>query len=309
MGTCSKSNVYHSKSKTLRVSLDNSKAWNLIHSAILPLQCLKDWAEILHTQKKYVEAEKKIRKALELLEYKDSDALFTLGVLLSEQGRDDESIEAYQQSVELNAEDAELCYNLGIKLGAKGLVKDEMQMYAKATKANPKFGGAWLNWGTTLAESGNIDDAELMFLKALESEPEVAAKAMMNLGLIYITQGNALAQEGNLEGAMKVAIDAAKYLDQGKKMLDLQAANNKVDSMIRRFLDQYRPLRLKAHQLLGQLHAGKGDMASCEDEFRKATENFPQDITAWKLLERILQIQGKTEELKVVAEKIMSIKS
>jgi superkiller protein 3 len=124
---------------------------------------LKDWAEILHTQKRFDEAEKKIRAALELLEYKDSDALFTLGVLLSEQGRDDESIEAYKQSVELNAEDAELCYNLGVKLGAKGMVKEEMKMYAKATKADPKFGGAWLNWGTALAESGNIDDVRYSY--------------------------------------------------------------------------------------------------------------------------------------------------
>lgn len=120
--------------------------------------CLKDWAEILHRQQEFHEAEKKIRTALELLENKDSDALFTLGVLLSEQGRDDESIEAYRQSVALNAEDAELCYNLGIKLGEKGMVKEEMKMYAKATKAEPKFGGAWLNWGTALAEGGNMDD-------------------------------------------------------------------------------------------------------------------------------------------------------
>jgi len=123
--------------------------------------CLKDWAEILHTQKHFSLAEEKIRSALELLEYKDSDALFTLGVLLSEQGRDEESIQAYQQSIALNAEDAELCYNLGVKLGAKGQTKEEMKMYAKATKANPKFGGAWLNWGTSLAEQGNLDDVSL----------------------------------------------------------------------------------------------------------------------------------------------------
>ena len=166
-----------------------------------------------------------------------------------------------------------------------------------------------MNWGTALAESGNIDDAELMFLKALECDPEVASKAMINLGLIYITQGNSLAQGGNLEGAKKAAIDAAKYMDQGKSMLDQLAANDKADVMIQKFIDQYRPLRLKAHQLLGQLHAGQGDMSSCEAEFRKATENFPQDITAWKLLERILQIQGKTDELKEIAERIMSIQS
>lgn len=123
--------------------------------------CLKDWAEILLTNKDFVGAEKKIRKALALLENKDSDALFTLGLLLSEQGRDDESIAAYQKSVTLNAEDVELCYNLGIKLGAKGKTKEEMEMYARATQVDPKYGGAWLNWGTALAESGNMDDVSL----------------------------------------------------------------------------------------------------------------------------------------------------
>ena len=81
------------------------------HSPSTPIfdfKCLKDLAEILHKQRRFQEAEAKIRAALEFLENKDSDALFTLGVLLSEQGRDDESIEAYKQSVELNAEDAEL---------------------------------------------------------------------------------------------------------------------------------------------------------------------------------------------------------
>ena len=124
--------------------------------------CLKDWAEILMTQKKYNEAEGKIREALRLLENRDSDALFSLGVILSEAGKDDESIDAYKQSVELNADDAELCYNLGIKLGARGDKKGEMTMYAKATQVDPKFGGAWLNWGTTLAELGHFDEVSFM---------------------------------------------------------------------------------------------------------------------------------------------------
>lgn len=123
--------------------------------------CLKDWAEILHTKKQFPEAEQKIRRVLELLEFKDSDALFTLGLLLSEQGKDQESIEAYQKGIALNAEDAEMCYNLALKLGAQGNQKEEIKMYAKATKANPKFGGAWLNWGTALAEGGNFDDVSI----------------------------------------------------------------------------------------------------------------------------------------------------
>ena len=183
---------------------------------------MKDWAEILHTENRFAEAEEKIRQALELLENKDSDALFTLGVLLSEQGRDDESIEAYQASVQLNVEDAELCYNLGIKLGAKGKIKEEMEMYAKAVQVDPNLGGAWLNWGTAYAESGNIDDVSdrsvgvscslsstdvyacksgrSMFLKAVECGGDVAPKGMLNLGLLYHGKANKLAQGTTASG-------------------------------------------------------------------------------------------------------------
>eukprot|EP00957_Ditylum_brightwellii_P152470 11606353-Ditylum_brightwellii.AAC.1 len=64
-----------------------------------------------------------------------------LGLLLLEQGKDEESIDAHKKSVSLNAEDTELCYNLGIKLAAKGDVKGEMAMYACATSIDPTMGG------------------------------------------------------------------------------------------------------------------------------------------------------------------------
>ncbi len=280
--------------------------------------CLKDWAEILHRQKRHDEAEKKIVRALELLEYKDSDALFTLGVLLSEQGRDEESISAYQKSIALNSEDAELCYNLGVKYGERGMTKDEMTMYSLATKANPHLGGAWLNWGTALAEGGNFDDvsslftkmldlaysslipcclqAELMFLKALECEPDVVPKAMINLGLLHNTRGNFFAQTGDLEGAADAANVAAQYLDKGEILLKALASDGKLDSELERYLKQFRPLRLQTHRLIGQLHAGAGDMLSCEAEFRRATENFPDESFGWQMLSRVLELQGKQEE-------------
>ena len=87
---------------------------------------LKDWAEILQYRKEYAAAETKIRQVLELLEDKDSDALFSLGQVLSEQNKDDESIEAYTKSVQLNADDVELCYNLAIKYGTKGDTSSDM---------------------------------------------------------------------------------------------------------------------------------------------------------------------------------------
>lgn len=257
--------------------------------------CLKDWAEILLTEKKYDQAEEKIRKVLDYLEEKDSDALFSLGVILSEAGKDDESIIAYTKSVNLNPEDAELCYNLGIKLGSKGDTKEEMAMYSKAIAVDPKFGGAWLNWGTALAESGNFDDAEVMFLKALQC-PEVKVKAMLNLGHVYQRQAEQSAAGGNLQSAREYAIKAGDFLDSAKPLLDNLIANDSNDAENQRYAAQFSPLRVQCHRIMGSIFAGMKDFPSCEAEFRKATESFPQVKGAWEMLTRILELQGKTEE-------------
>lgn len=256
--------------------------------------CLKDWAEILLTQKNYNDAEEKMRQVLELLEDKDSDALFSLGVILSEAGRDDESIDAYIKSVKLNAEDAELCYNLGIKLGAKGDKKAEMAMYARATNVNPKFGGAWLNWGTVLAEDGNFEDAEVMFLKGMECE-EVKTKAIMNLALVYQKQAERNAAEGSFDTAKDLVVKAGDLLDSNKGFLE-----NVTNDDDRKYAEQFTPLRLQAHRILGSIYAGMKDFLSCEAEFRKATENFPQIRGSWEMLARILEVQGKTKEVSEV---------
>ena len=267
--------------------------------------CLKDWAEILHLKQDFIQAEEKIRLALKLLEYKDSDALFTLGMLLSEQGKDDDSIAAYEQSFQLNAEDAELLYNLGIRLGAKGKIKEERNMYARATKVDPSFGGAWLNWGTSLAESGDMEDAELMFLKAVHCGGDVAPKAMINLGLIQHSKANVLAPSGDLQGAKQAALKATEYLETAKPLLDELVKQGKNGA--EQYLQQYKPLRLQNYRIVGQIYAGTGDMAACEHEFRQATNAFPDEAMAWQLLGRVLDIQGKADEVAKVMTKIQQL--
>lgn len=282
--------------------------------------CLKDWAEILHTEKRFDEAEAKIRQALELLEYKDSDALFTLGILLSEQGKDEECIRAYRQSLVLNQEDAELLYNLGVKLGEQSqrkqstvdTVKEEMTMYAMCTKVDPTFGGAWLNWGTTLAEQGNLDDAEIMFLKAVQCDnpSEVKPKAMVNLALIYYTRaGQALQLRHDVTAGKAASLQAATYLDAAKPLLDIVSQSGQPGSAasIAPYLAQYKALRLGTYRNLGQIYAGGGDMVQCESEFRKATETFPQEIQAWQMLGRVLELQGKVEEMEKVVARIQEL--
>ena len=135
-----------------------------------------------------------------------------------------------------------------------------------------------------------------MFLKALRCEPKIVPKAMMNLGLLYNTRGNFLAQTGDMDGAKSASLDAAKYLDESKHLLDILASSGDLDGDLEKYIDRYRPLRLQAHRLAGQLSAGSGDMESCEAEFRLATKNFPDEVFSWQMLSRALEMQGKTDE-------------
>ena len=147
-----------------------------------------------------------------------------------------------------------------------------------------------------------------MFLKALECEIDVRPKAMINLGLLYNIRGNGLAQNGDLAGAKQAALDAAKYLDTAKPLLDAAAATGKADSDIAQYQQQYRPVRLQSYRLLGQVLAGSGDIAGSEAEFRRATENFPNEPSAWQMLGKVLEIQGKTDEVQSVMAKLNTLR-
>lgn len=265
---------------------------------------LKDWAEVLLTKKQFKEAEAKIRAALELLEELDSDALFTLGLILSEQGRDEESIEAYEKSIALNSEDAELCYNLGIKLGARGYAAKELELYGRATKIDPTFGGAWINWGTSLAESGDLDGAEVKFKNALIYCPSLAVKALMNLSLVNQARANQYAVGGDLTAAKKNAEEASNQLDYAKTLIDKMTEQERQDEDMISNVMQFKALRLQCHKLMGQVLAGSGDFEACEGEFRTATENFQDSVGAWEMLYRVLVRLGKTDEAVKIKEKI-----
>jgi tetratricopeptide (TPR) repeat protein len=267
--------------------------------------CLKDWAEILLSQKNFAQAERKIRDALELLEGRDSDALFTLGLILSEQGKDDESIAVYKKSVELIGEDAELCYNLGIKLGEQGDTQGELQMYKKTISINPSFGGAYINMGTILVEQGDFGGAEVMFMKAIECGEEVRIKGMFNLSLLLQQKANKLAASGDLAGAKVAIVEASKILDDAKTIIAAGGSNS--DDV--RYASQLKPMRVQCHRLLGQILAGMGDMVACEAEFRSASEKFHDVPGIWAALARVLELQGKIDEANEAKAKLASLQN
>ena len=157
--------------------------------------CLKNWAEALAVTpdesppppKLAAAAEEKLRRAVALLP-DDSDAWFSLGVLLSGQGRADDALDAYQRALASNADDHELCYNVGVQLGNRQQFEAEIAMYRRALAIKHDFGQAWSNLGVALASTGNLDAAEEPFAKACEFQPELRNN-WINLGRLHMALG------------------------------------------------------------------------------------------------------------------------
>ena len=177
-----------------------------------------------------------------------------------------------------------------------------------AVEIDPSMGGAWINMGTTLAEAGDLNAAEIMFLKAIESSNEVKTKGMINLALLLQKKANYLAAVlGDLNDS-KVAVDqAAKLIDDAKPLLDAKIALGDANSEDIIFSQQLKPLRVQIHRLCGQILAGMGDMAACENEFRTASEKYSDVPGIWEALARVFEKQGKTEEAKHAKAKLAAL--
>lgn len=141
-----------------------------------------------------------------------------------------------------------------------------------------------------------------MFLKAMNC-PEVKSKAMMNLALVYIKQGETNAAQGQLAEAKELVEKAANYLDDAKKMLD-ETTSKASDPETEKYILQFRPLRLQCHRLIGSVLFGLKDYDGSEDEFRKAIKSFPDIQGPYEMLARILELQGKNDEVANIRETI-----
>lgn len=146
-----------------------------------------------------------------------------------------------------------------------------------------------------------------MFLSAAKC-PEVRSKALMNLAMVYLKQGESNAANGDLPKAKDLVTKAADNLEDSKRLLDEALANGSITDDEKRYIQQFRPLRIQCHRLAGSVLFGMKDLDACEKEFRAATDNFPDIQGPWEMLARVLELQGKNDEVALVRETINQLK-
>src|SRR6185437_16348182 len=105
-----------------------------------------------------------------------------LGSAMSDQGRLDEAIDAYQRAIALTPDYPEACNNLGNALKDQARLDEAIAAYERAIGLKPDLAEAHNNLGNTLKDQGRLDEAIACFRKALALKPAFSAAAS-NLAL------------------------------------------------------------------------------------------------------------------------------
>lgn len=200
-----------------------------------------------------------LQKAVELLP-DDPEVRNSLGSLLKELGRLEESETAYRQALQLDPGFPIAHYNLGTLFQSQGSLQKAEESYRRAVLLKPDFPEAFFNLATVLEDSGRKEEAEACYRKTLSIRKE-HPEACYNLAMILLDK-NCLVEA---------------------EVLNRQAI-------------QVRPEFADAHNNLGRTLMAQNRLVESEACFRKAVEIFHNHSEAWVNLGQVLEKLGNSDE-------------
>jgi protein O-mannosyl-transferase len=112
-----------------------------------------------------------------------------LGKAIEDQGRTDEALAHYQQSIRLRPTYAEGNYNVGTILMRKGQLAQAMRHFETALKTKPSYPDAYNNLGSVYLRLGQLAAAKTNFSKAIYYNPSDPV-AHYNLATVLLLESN-----------------------------------------------------------------------------------------------------------------------
>jgi tetratricopeptide (TPR) repeat protein len=129
-----------------------------------------------------------------------------LGVVLADQGRHEEAIRHYTDALRLSPDLAQVRSNLARELAQRGKTDAAIGLFVEALRLDPDFAPAHDGLGTALAAQGKLEEAVTHFAEALRLNPNLA-RTHNHLGAVYDTLGRL--DEAVLEFEAALRLDPA----------------------------------------------------------------------------------------------------
>jgi tetratricopeptide (TPR) repeat protein len=313
-----------------------------------------DLAYVLFKEGKYTESTEAFRNALKLSpDYLPARMKLADSLFLTRQV--DAAGKLYQEILQQNPDKADAWYGLGRVQAAQGDNKTAAASLAKACELVPQFGAAQFALATAYRKLGEPAKAAEHF-KLYKANmtivpPEVdpiraAVQQLDHSAVAHVRRGSALADAGNLEGAIQQHLEAIQADPKGVQayinLIQLYARNGEIDKAIQAYheavalnpnradcyynygvlmfqLHKYpeaaqamkkaieiNPFFAEAHDNLGYLFAMQGHFDEALAEYRKALGDRPDFRLARFHIGQIYANQGKYDEAIQEFKKILT---
>lgn len=100
-----------------------------------------------------------------------------------------ESIQAFNQALEIQPQFVGAYYNKGNALQEQGRLEESIEAYQQAIEIQPDYANAYNNLGLVLLEQGRLEESIQAYQKSIEIQPD-SAEAHNNLGQILLLSGD-----------------------------------------------------------------------------------------------------------------------
>ncbi|UWZ85849.1 tetratricopeptide repeat protein [Occallatibacter riparius] len=226
----------------------------------------------------------------------DANPVYSLALLLLQEGKAHESLDAYTHAAQLRTPVAEEIRSVALDYVLLNDYDDAIRWLERAVRMDPANVRVLYSLGRCYFSRDRYLDAERMFAHVLALEPK-NLKAQENLGLVF----DATNQPDRAEEALRIAAswadkdgtDEWPFLDYGGFLLDHGRAQESVEPL--RTAAHIQPNCAACHQKLGRALIGSHELKDGIAELEIAARLGPSDPKTHYELGRALRQAGQTE--------------
>jgi tetratricopeptide (TPR) repeat protein len=184
---------------------------------------------ILFEEKKYEEAIKSYKKAIEL-DSKSPDAYNNWAYTLNVLGKTDSAIDLYKKSIGINPNYYYTYHYWGLALADQEKYDEAFQMFDKSIKLNPEYSDVYIDYGSTLFKLQKYDEAIDKFKTAIELDPKFSETYYL-LGKVYLEQKKYNTAIDMFEKATKLNSKYVNaYIELGNSLLEQEKYSEAIDT-------------------------------------------------------------------------------